>query len=58
MSAYDNMVAVIDSVNKQRRVSWEDTGNHKFNINLTDMDYPLGKGSLLFFRENHARFSK
>ena len=41
MSATDNRIAVIDSVNKQLRV-YSAAGDHQFNISLTDMKCPYG----------------
>ena len=41
MSATDNRIAVIDSVNKQLRV-YSAAGDHQFNISITDMQLPYG----------------
>ena len=41
MSATDNRIAVIDSVNKLLRV-YSAAGDHQFNISLTDMKWPCG----------------
>ena len=41
MSATDNRIAVIDSVNKQLRV-YSAAGDYQFNISLTDMKRPCG----------------
>ena len=41
MSATDNRIAVIDSVNKQLRV-YSAAGEYQFNIELADMKWPRG----------------
>ena len=41
LSATDNRIAVIDSVNKLLRV-YSAAGDHQFDISLTDMKWPRG----------------